>query len=214
MAGIEKPERIFQMYPISFLREIAYQNQLVIKERSKNDFINKLMDHDWKPDDIKKFHEQLKILYQEKKPINHYMAKIEKINLEVVKNNFEENKAEIGSVQGKKTLISDGYEILDYEQDKMLKTKQWKNVFKRELGPFGEILEYNSIKSYEFIIDLEKNLLFINDAPFKTATSIKNFLGVVGVEFKNVGLQKVAREEANKKFKEFVQELEKTIKEV
>lgn len=213
MVDKDKLELLFSKLPISFLREIAYKKEITIKTRSKDEFVKKLLENKWSLNEFQSYMDFLRRMKEEKKPISHYIAKIDSIDLESLKNKLEKTQAVIGEIDGRTTLISDGYEIIKYEKESLLKANEWTKEDKRDFGPFEQIIEHHLIKKTGFYINLKENLLFICDAPFQTARGIKNNLELFGVELKGVGLQEVARKEANKKFQDFVDELETKLKE-
>lgn len=207
MIDKEKLEIIFKMYNMQILRDIAY-NKDVAKTRSKDDLIKKLLGCQWTDEEFKSHIKFSRLINEEKKPISDYIAKIESVDLEVLKNKLENDKVEIGKVDGKSTLIANGFEIREYEENKYLRVIEWKKKYNQDIGPFGEIIEYPIITKTEFIVDKDKGLLFIHNSAFKSATSIKATLELQDVKLENVGLQKLTRKVANEKFHSFVNELE------
>ena len=205
---------LFEMFPMPILKEIAYKKEAVIKTRSKEELVKKFLELEWTEKEIETYNNFLKELFQEKKPISYYLAKIKSVDIDNLKKKLEKSKAIIGEVNGRNTIINNGYEILEYEEKKILRAREWKKDFRRYIGPFGQIIEEPVIKRYEFSIDLDENMLYLIDCNFMVAKSLKNSLELLGVELEGVGLQEVARKEANKKFQDFVNDLELKLEEI
>jgi hypothetical protein len=71
----------------------------------------------------------------------------------------------------------------------------------------------STISSSEITVDLKEKSIFIQGG-YGVARSIKRDLISFGVELQPVGLQELERDESNKRFQEFINNLESELREV
>ena len=77
MVDKEKLELLLSKLPISILKEIAYKKEITIKARSKDEFVKKLLENKWSLNEFQSYMDFLRRMKEEKKPISHYIAKID-----------------------------------------------------------------------------------------------------------------------------------------
>ena len=208
-----KFEKLLGLFKLHELRRIADERDLNIKSNKPSDFVDALLEDEWKEEEQQELMDRLRKLREEISPKGEYILIIDQApSLDSFVSEYIQEKEVQFDSEG--NPVSNGFEVHDISDDYVEYTK-WKVEESTEVDwNTGRIADSIDRNQTNISIDLTEDKVRISTSNYAKAKSVQSSLRSEGFEFDSVGHDSLMPRDAEAQVNGFIDDMKSELQEI
>lgn len=199
---------------INDLRDIIDDRGLSVKARRTDKLVDAILADRWTDNEFENLKSELARKQEETEPKGYYIQSISSVDrftdrplCEEIQERLKQDEARIEN----NSVVEDGFELVNVGEN-VIEGIHWSQNTTYVLGPFNQLRSRESLYNTDFVINLERDLVFIGADRFGKARGFSSELRSKSIELDPVGHHRLISNEANELIDGFVDELNNTLR--